>query len=303
MAQNLSQANLKVKEVFNGGFSNYIPKWNKVFITGIPDRLDEKFTIAKIGNEVTEVADGGDAPESQVNELGENTITTKLYKAAVTAGDFSELFDNYGRVRQLISSKGYDFSYKLDELGVSFFNNATSTTTPYGININGTTYPLVGNSQAIGDTGSTQDNRIAGSLTKATATEARVAMMMQKAHNGNIAGKQARRIVVPPSQEVTAWEIFRSPKEPASANNNDNFLSTQAMEIITWELMELNSTTASFLLGDKSENGAYGLKMMIKLNPTMQHVMDTDSGCHKWIFRMAAQPGVVDYLGVVSIGV
>lgn len=302
MANNLLQANKRVKDVFNGGFSDYIPQWNKVFITDVPQRLDEQFTIAKVGNEVTEVTDGGDAPESSVVELGANTITTKLYKAAVTAGDFSELFDNYGMVNKLISSKGRDFSYKMDELAVSFLNNATSTTTPYGININGTTYPLAGNSQAIGDSGSTQDNRIAGSLDKTVANQARVALMTQKGHNGNIAGRQLRRIVVPSAENMNAWEIFRSPKEPESANNNDNFMNTLGVQIIEWPLLDLNSSSVCFLLADQSENGAYGLRMMVKLSPTMQHVMDTDSGCHKWIFKMAVQPGVVDYLGLVSIG-
>jgi|GEM_PF-7128639 len=296
---NLNQVDLLVKEAFDGGATAYESKFQQVFVVETPQRKDEKFVVAKTSNAVDEVADGADSPEGSVVELDANTITVKVYKSAIKIGDLPELFDNYGLIQRIGAGKGRDFKYKMDELGASFFNNSTSSTAPYGCTISGSRIPLVGDSQTVGDTGTTQDNDTEGALTKTTFNTAYVKMTEMKGHNGNIAGFQVKRFLVPADLHLAAWEMLMSSGEPESANQNKNFVNSLGIELIMWPL--LSSATASWLLASKSEVGAYGLRYEVKELPQMRRVFDPDAGIWKYLFRMVVQPGVVDYLGVQGI--
>lgn len=300
VAQNLEQADKKVLKAFTTGALGYKSEYEKVFIVETPQRRNERFTIVKTDSGVQEVQDGGAYPTQGINEIGANEIAVRVYKSAIPISDLADLFDNYGSIEKVAMTRGYHFKSKTDALAADFLNNATSTSSPYGININGTDYPLFGNSQAIGDTGTTQDNRISGSLNKSTLDEARVAMRKMKDHDGMIANYQPRRLVVPPAELLNAWEMTRSMGEPESANNNRNFTQTMGLQLIEWPL--LTSTTACFLLADKSDVGAKGLRLEVKEMPSMRRIMDPATGNWVYTMRMVLFPGVVDYLGMVSIG-
>lgn len=300
-ALNPEQIDLKVKEAFATGYGKYTSTFERVFIIEEPDRRNERFTIVKTGKDVDEVSDGADAPEGVVKEIGASTISVRVYKAAIVIGDLADLFDNYGTIMKVAMSKAHHMRYKMDELGAAFLNNATSTSTPYGFTVDGTTYPLASTAQAIGDTGSTQSNRISGALDKDTSNSALVALMTQKDHDNVIFGHQLKRIVVPPQEWMNAWQLFRSPGEPESANRNDNFLNTLKPEIIYWPL--LTSSTGCFFMSDKSDVGTKGLRFEVKQAPKMQRILDTGSGCWKYMFKMVLFPGVIDYQGLVTVGV
>lgn len=298
-SQNLAQVDKKVKIAFNTGARGYISQYEKVFIMETPERRNEKFTIVKTNSGVQEVTDGAPYPVQDVSELGENTISVRVYKSAIVISDLADLFDNYGAIMRTAQTRGYHFKAKMDALAADFLNNATATNSPYGINIAGATYPLVGTAQAIGDTGATQSNRVSGALDKTTLNQARVQMRKMKDHDGMIAAYQARRLVVPSEEIMNAWQITYSPGEPESANRNDNYLKTLGIECIEWPL--LTSTTASFLLADKSDLGAKGLRFEVKELPSARRILDQNTGNPMYQMRMVVFPGVIDYMGVQGI--
>jgi len=300
VSQNLEQADKKVLKAFTTGATGYTSEYEKVFIIETPERRNERFTIVKTDSGVQEVQDGGAYPTQGINEIGANEIAVRVYKSAIPISDLADLFDNYGAIERVAKTRGYHFKAKTDQLCADFLNNSTATSGNYGINIAGTDYPLFGNSQAIGDSGTTQDNRIAGSLNKSTLDEARVAMRTMKDHDGMRANFQPKRLVVPPAELLNAWQMTRSMAEPESANNNKNFTQTMGLQLIEWPL--LDSSTACFLLADKSDVGAKGLRLEVKEMPSMRRIMDPATGNWVYTMRMVMFPGVVDYLGMVSIG-
>lgn len=306
VSQNLEQADLRVKEAFTTGARGYLANYDKVFIVETPERYNERFTIVQTNSAVQEVADGAAFPTQNISELGANTITQMLFKSSIPISDFSDLFDNYGAIVKVAATRGYHFKNKTDQLCADFLNNSTSTTSPYGINIAGTTTALVSATQPIGITGSTQSNRQTGNLDATTLNSARVLMRRMKDHDGMIANYQPRRLVVPPEEKMNAWQILMSPGNPESANRNQNYLGVgpdvnSGTEIIEWPL--LSSTTGCFLLADKSDVGMKGLRLEVKEMPSMMRVKDGTTGNWVYQIRMALAPGVIDYMGLVSIGV
>lgn len=300
-AVNLEQADLKVKKAFVAGVNGYQETYPDVFIIETPERKDERFTIVKTDAAVQEVADGAAYPLQPVNEIGANTITVRVYKSAIEISDLADLYDNYGSIAQSAGTRGYQFKFKTDLLCADFLNNATSTSSPYGINVAGQTIALVGTTQPIGDSGNTQSNRVSGNLTKTTANNARVLMRNMQDHDGMIAGWQPRRIVHPTIEGMNAWQLFYSPDEPESANRNLNYLQAKVkLQDVEWPL--LTSQTACFLLADKSDYGAKGLRLEVKEMPTMRRILNPTTGNWQYQFRMVLFPGLVDYMGVVSIG-
>jgi hypothetical protein len=300
-AQNLEQADKRVLEAFGTGARGYIAMYQDVFMIEEPERRDERFVIVKTDSAVQEVTDGAAYPTQSVSELGANTISVKVFKSAIEISDLAELFDNYGKIAETAQTRGYHFKAKMDAIGADFLNNATSTSSPYGINIAGTNVALVGTTQPIGDSGSTQSNRITGNLDKTTLNSARVAMRKMKDHDGMIAAYQARRLVVPSEEVMNAWQISTSAGEPESANRNDNYIKTLGLQVIEWPL--LSSTTGCFLLADKSNVGCKGLRYEVKEMPTMRRILNPVTGLWQYQFRMVLNAGLIDYLGCVSIGV
>jgi len=300
VSQNLLQADLRVKDAFVAGIRGYLSAYERVFIVEEPQRKDEQFTIVKTDNGVSEVADGGAYPLQSISELGANTISVRVYKSAAEISDLSDLFDNYGSINKSAMSIGFQFRQKADSLCADFLNNPTVTSAPYGFNVSGTTYPLLSTTQPIGDSGSVQSNRITGNMTKANANLGYVAMRNMKDHNGVIVGYQVRRVVHPTAETMNVWQLFQSPNEPESANRNDNWLNTFAVERIEWPL--LTSTTGCYLLADKSDIGAKGLRLEVKELPTMRRILNPTTGNFQYQYRMVLFPGVTDYQGIVGIG-
>lgn len=299
-SQNLEQADLKVKEAFVAGLSGYKPAYQDVFIVEEPKRRNERFTIVKTDAAVQEVADGAAFPLKQVNEIGANTISVRVYKSAIEISDLADVFDNYGTIVQSAGTDGYHFMAKTDLLCADFVNNATSTSSPYGFNVAGTTYALLGTAQPIGDSGATQSNRVSGNLSKDTLNTARVQMRNMKDHDGMTALFQARRLVVPTTETMNAWQLTKSPDEPESANRNLNYLNSLGISLTEWPL--LTSTTGCLLLADKSNWGAKGLRLEVKERPSMKRVLNPNTGNFQYQFRMILFPGTIDYMGVQGIG-
>src|SRR3990167_10459106 len=108
---NLKQVNREVAEVFGLALTSRDNKWPEVFTEKTPTRKDEKVTIIKLDNSVTETTDGGAFTQNNIKEIGDYTITQKIFKDAVTLGDFAEEFDNFGKIKQAALEKGLDYAY------------------------------------------------------------------------------------------------------------------------------------------------------------------------------------------------
>lgn len=300
IAQNLEQADKRVLKAFTTGANGYKAEYDRVFIIETPERRNERFAIVKTDSGVQEVQDGGAFPTQGINELGANEISVRVYKSAIPISDLADLFDNYGSIERVAQTRGYHFKAKTDNLSAAFLNNGTSVTAPYGINIAGNTTSLFSTVQPIGDSGLTQSNRVSGALDKSTLNSARTLMRKMKDHDGMIANYQAQRLVTPVEETQNAWQITYSRNEPESANRNDNWTQTLGLELIEWPL--LTSTTACFLLANKSDVGCKGLRLEVKEMPSMRRIMDPATGNWVYTMRMVLFPGVIDYMGAVSIG-
>lgn len=298
-ANNLNQVNKLVADVFGLALASRDNKWDKVFTEVVPTRKDEKLTIIKLDNSVTETADGGAFTPSNIQELGNYTVTQKIYKDSVSLGDYAEEFDNYGKIKQAAMEKGMDYAYQMDALAAAFLNNPTSTTVPYGFIVDGsaTKTPLLYATQPIGDTGSTQNNLQAGGMTKSNVNSAMVLLSQMKRHNGNIAGYQWRRWVVHPSELMTAWQMVNSAGEPESADRASNYLNTLGVEVIPWDL--LSTSTTSFMMGSKMVTPHF--VYFVKLRPSMQSILNQQTGNREYQFRMMLMSGISDYQGVVGL--
>jgi len=294
---NIEQVDKLVREVFTAGMNMRTPVFPKVFNIGTPTRLDEKYQIIKLDNTVSETVDGGAFTPSDIKEIGGKTITQKIYKDSVSIGDFAELFDNYGKIRQAAFEKGQDYMYEMDAHGADFFNNATSSASPYGFIVDGTSTAtsLISNTQPVGDTGDTQDNLVSGGLDKPQLNTAREYLRKQKRHNGNIAGYQASRLLMPVELGMTAFELTKSPIGP-TADNRKNYINSLGIELIEWDL--LTSSSMSFLMAPK---GATRFEFLIKLRPQLRRIISQTTGTPEYQWRAVYQAGVVDYQGCVGI--
>lgn len=296
----LAEVDKKVFASFQAGADSYKTVYQDVFNIMVPERKDEQFSILTLNNAVTEVADGGSYSKSEINDVAINGISMKLFKDSVQLSDFSSMFDNYGSIQKAAMSKGKQFQYKIDSMAAAFIDNCTSTTAPYAFTIGGVTTALVGDAQTIGISGLTQDNKVTGALTKDTLNTAYTYLKKQKGHDGNIAGYQARRLLVPQEEQLNSWQITTSKGEPESAFRNDNFTQTLGLDLIVWPL--LSSATGCLLMSEKGENGARGLVCVVKKMPSVKRVVSQDTGCIEYQIDMAINFGFVDYLGVVGIG-
>ena len=296
---NLSQVNKLVADVFGLALASRDNKWDKVFAERSPSRKDEKLTIIKLDNSVTETSDGGAFTPNNIKEIGNYTITQKIFKDSVILGDFAEEFDNYGKIKQAAQEKGMDYAYQMDALAVAFLNNPTSTTAPYGFEVDGagTASPLLSATCPVGDTGATQSNLQTGGLSKANVNAALVKLLQQKRHNGNIAGYQWKRWIVSPTELMSAWQMINSSGEPESADRASNYMNTLGVEIIPWDL--LTTSTTSFLMDSKSVTPHF--VYFVKLRPSMQAIRSQNTGNIEYQFRMMLQAGIADMQGCVGL--
>ncbi len=301
VAQNLEQADLKVKKAFATGAMGYESTYQKVFNIETPQRYNERFVLVQTDSAVQEVTDGAAFPTQNIKEIGANEITVGIYKSAIPISDLTMLFDNYGSVAKIAATRGYHFKQKTDQLCADFLNNGTATSGEYGINIAGITTSLFSATQPIGDLGLTQSNRVTGGLSKTTLNQARVLLRKMQDHDGMIANYRPSRLIVPPEETMNAWQLTQSPNEPESAFNNLNYLAKQlGIEVIEWPL--LDSTTDCFLMAPKGDvTNMYGLRLEVKEMPAIRRVQDTNTGNWVYQMRMVLAPGVVNYLASVGI--
>ncbi len=295
----LAEVDKKVLESFQSGAKAYVTKYQDVFEIKVPQRKDEQFSILALNNAVTQVNDGGAYSKSDITEVAQNGISMNLYKESVQLSDFSVAYDNYGSIEMAAMDKGRQFNFKIDSLGAAYIDNCTSTTAPYGFTIGGTATSLVSDTNVIGNTGVTYDNRITGALNKTSLNNAYTALKKMPGHDGNIAGYQAKRLLVPQDQELNAWQITRSTGEPESANNNFNFTNTMGLELIVWPL--LTSTSACLLMADKGYNGSRGVVCTVKQMPKVKRIISQTTGCPEYQIDMMIAFGFVDWLGTVGI--
>lgn len=296
---NIKQVNRTVAEVFGLALVSRDNKWPLVFNEKNPTRKDEKTTIIKLDNTKTETTDGGAFTANDILEIGDYTVTQKIYKDKITLGDFSESFDNFGKIKAAAQEKGIDYSYQMDTLAADFLNNPTSTTAPYGFIVDGssTKVPLTGDSQPIGNTGSTQDNLLTGGLSKANFNAAMIALVKQKRHNGDIAGYQPKRLVVPVDEWLTAWELTQSPGEPEGAERNRNFVNTLGIQLIVWDL--LTDTNQVYLMASKQVMPQF--IYYIKQRPRLKIIRAEANDNITYQFKMMLMAGVADYQGLIGI--
>lgn len=302
-ANNLAQINKELNEVFGLNLVMRPKIWAELFTVRTPERKDDKVAIIKLDNTVTETADGGAFTPNNIKEIGSYTITQKIYKDSIPFGDFASAFDNYGKIKQAAGEKGLDYGYKLDLLGADFFNNATSTTAPYGFEVDGsgTNTSLTSATQPVGDTGSTQSNLVTGGWTDSTIDTMLQRYKDMKRHNGNKAGYplQGARMFVPTSRYFKAWKTLMSPDSAFDANNNKNPYNSLGIELVHWDLMTATDNRA-FLVGPKYVTPHF-IYMIKEMPSTYLLERSQQTGRPEYQTMMMAMCGVADYQATVCL--
>lgn len=295
-AQNLQQVNQEVAEVFGLATVSRRESWDRIFKLKTPKRKDEKLTIIKLDNNVTETSDGGAYTPSTIKEIGEYTITQKIFKDNITLGDFAEEFDNYGAIKQAAMEKGMDYAYERDNLAAAFLNNPTSTTGPFGFVVDGANKtPLASATQPIGDTGLIQSNLVVGGFDYDKFFEGHNLLKLMKRHNNNKASYQAARFVYPTEKFKVVHETFYSSGTPKDANNSKNPIPSLNIELIEWDL--LTNPNICFLMGPLATTPSF--TYMVKRNPSMRVIRNQQTNNIDYQFDMMLQAGIADYQSVV----
>jgi len=187
--------------------------------------------------------------------------------------------DLYGDMADSMKQLGLSLAEKKQLNIASHFNNGfVATTHSVGdalalfsavhIRLDGSTYSNLGTAADLSH----------GSLW--TAIEAFEAL---RDHRGKHVNRRPRALLITPSNEKKAEELFKSEKYPYSAENRINSLSLRPMEIIVWPF--LTDDNAWFLLGEKDE--MFGLIHFIRKATTFAKDSDffTGDALFKGVFR------------------
>jgi len=311
---NLNSADKLVLEAFGSGLESYTPKgFSAGFVNKTPERYDEKFDITAGGGTVSETTPSGAYTSGDVQSVGSKTMTQRIFKDQIDVTKIMKRFDNYGSVIEEATKKGYYYRIEQDDIMAAVFRNAFISTGTHGITIDGTAYPLVGDSQAMGNTGSTQDNKITGGLGADTFDDAFSTLQRMKDHNAKMMPcAMDLKLVVDPYNRRKAKELMGSPNNPEGAERNIN-VDQGAATVVVWELLGNDAADCG---NDDSNNDTYtelkdnwfvvGTTILTKLRylesipVTMKKIEAQANGNDLYQFDMALVAGAADYLGIVG---
>lgn len=154
------------------------------------------------------------------------------------------LNDQYGRIGDIVRRAGISAETKMEIDAASLFNNAFSTSFPWGDGkpLCSTTHPKSPNTSS-----GTYSNKGTSALTAAAVSSTRIDMMRFKDDKGVELGVMPNLLIVPPELEDAAIEAVGSMLDPDSANNAAN-PQFGRFGVIPWA--RLSDTNAWFMVDD-----------------------------------------------------
>ena len=302
-------------EALQAGYLGYTPVYRSLFNVDNGDRKNYEFQLINGGAGLENIAEGANFPTTTGGEVGSKTIQVEEYARVIPMTRLGMATAD-AKTLQLAQQIGRRASIKEDQIAAAVFKNGFIGTSGYGINIDGTNFPLFGNSQAVGNTGTTQDNLLTDDLSKDSLTAATTTLMRQKDHDGQLFDIMPSKLVVAASEAHNARELIESIASTADNKNNGNVNVHQGLDLIIWAQLEnagtgfefdTNNDTQTeladnwFLIGDRM--GADNpLRFMFTIPPTfdIRDESTTANGSREYRIHMAAAARAVDYVGLVG---
>ena len=284
------EINLLTRTVFETGYKSYKPTGKEIFNTIVPERLDEKETIAAIEIDMPEMAEGEVFKRSASREIGNMSYTSKAFGQGVAITKLMQEFSNFKTAMKGMNRLGYVARYKQDKFMADVLTGAFADTVTYDGE-----YLISGSHLINDDPAKTQSNLLSGALS-ATTLNAGYILFNQMVDHGDVPmPQQETTLVIPRALAMTAWQILNSPNSPEDDNNNRNFLNTLNIKIVIWDLLDKVSSTAWFLTTSKA---FHSLNAYQKTQPTL--VMNTDYQNSDLVqtCRFVQTQGSPDYLGI-----
>ncbi len=287
---NPSSANKLVLEAYDSGWRTYEIVGTRFFNQRSPERYDEKFSVTGADGSINAVAPGAAFPSTNVEELGNVTITQQAYKKEIPVDFSMKRFDNYGVVIREATKHGYRAKQVMDQVMANVLLNTESTSTVWdGLS-------LANASHLVGNTGDTQTNIVTGALSETTLNNAHVALRTQKDHGGQVMPTTGTFLVVPQALAITGYKLLKSTEGPETADRETGYLNTLGMQLVPWALLDASNTTDYHVIANKMFNR---LEYLVSVEPTVQYVRDTATGNGLYQIEFACAAGAADYLGYV----
>lgn len=245
-------------------------------------------TVASFGS-VPIKAEGASVEYDDVAQGFDKTYTADTYELAFRATK-EALDDEQEEVvsdaaKALGSSMNY--TYEVDHANV--FNNAFSSTTgsPDGVALMATNHTLVG--------GGTEQNELTTSadLSVSSLRDAFNDIADTTDDAGKLIHWRAKYLLVPYELKWLAYELFKSPGNPESANLSANAFKDDSIEVIVWPY--LTDADAWFLLAESSK---HNVRTYWREKMNTMHDWDFESSSMKVKARARWIRGWSDFRGV-----
>jgi hypothetical protein len=283
-----SSVNKLVLEAFDSGWRTYEIVGTRFFNKKTPERYEEKFSVTASDGDISSVSPGASFPSVDISEVGTKTITQAAYKKEIPVDFLTKEFDNYGVILREATKHGYRAKQVMDQVMANILLNTEGTSTVWdGLS-------LANSAHLIGNTGSTQSNITTGAMSEAVVNSADVALGIQKDAGGKVMPTVGRYLVHPKTLAMTVFKLLKSTEGPETANRETGYLNTLGIVPVTWALLDASNTTDSHLIADKMFNR---LEYLVKVEPRINVVRDTDTGNTLYQVEFACAAGAVDYLG------
>lgn len=277
--------------IVDSSFETYTPLAPIIFNDVTPTRHDEKFTVISSEGDIPEVGEDDIFPGADISEAGTKTLTQASYKRKYALSQLMKRFDTEAKMMKHMAGVGRKAGIKMDRLCADVLNGGFDTETVWSGDF------LFGATQAIGSTGLTQSNLVAGALTDSTLNDAVVALRNLKDHDNLEDPTSPRWLVVPTALEKKAKELVHQGLDPESANHTHNTHGDRGIKVVVWEL--LTSSTAWFLLTDKMFHELNKL-VARDFKVVTRDGIYTDTGSDEIRVDFAMKAGAVDYRGTTG---
>lgn len=298
MASSVSVAN-------TGAFSQLISRdFKKVFFDEYKRTAEEYKAVANI-----ESMDGAYMREGQMVGLGAMQLTTEgqpvpyddmlqgnektIYPSnfslgfAVTQNMWDD--DRTGHIKKAFAELGKAAALTRELIFWDLLNSGFVTTKRTALD----GVELCGSHTLFGTGGSYVNEGTSGSLNM-TSLQAAMNRFEKMVNEKNIpAPMTPKLLVIPPELRFEAEKLLKSEYNPENANQQVNTVGNKGLQFFVCHY--LSSTTAWFLLGDKSQ---HDLRYLNRKPLALQSTDDFDTGTAKFKATMRAQATFLDWRGV-----
>lgn len=313
-SSNLNKVDQLVTEAFIGGQVSYEPQFTKIFKVLPPKQFNAKFSITSGIGGATATTVNGTYSGHNLSEVGEVSVSQQAYKDEISIPKGYFPFEHFGEIAEALVEMGLNYQVERDDVHARIFKNAFTTTNGHGITINGTAYPLVGDTQGIGATGLTFDNKTTSALSTTSYSAAYEVFTRMVTHDNVHRPMMPALLLHGPSLHETVFQILKSPGDPSTTNRAENAWQGHVTNM-EWALLGVNNGGCDdtsndsnaelknnwFMLAEKAFTKLFSLE---SIAPKMTIIPNSEaSGARLYQFDMQLAAVAADWRGIYGADV